>query len=437
MRGAAERHHHAGARRGARGGPRAHARAGSAVRRRAGRGRARPADEPAGVGSRPHRRLRGPLAGAPPRGPAAAAPGAGRGLRRVRDPAPGARLAAAAGPRASGRVPRGGARAGARRPRPPRRGRRRRARDGAAPRAPAHGDHAAGDRAGPARAPRRPRPRPPPGAARAPRRPRAGARRGRAVPARGPRRRLRLRQRAPAPRGRGARVRDRADAGHQRHVPALRRGRGLRAARMVERRGMVLEGGLRHHPPRGVGGRRVRVAAVAPRRLGAAAPRRAGRPRLLVRGRRLRQSARRSPPHRGGVGEGGDLGPGDAILPPLPVGRAAADPGRREPRPCRARARPRRDAAGRRRAVRSARDARRRVGVDVEPVRGLSGLRRPPLPRVLRGVLRAAATACCAAAPGPRAAAWRPRRSATGTCRSAGRSSPACGSHGTCDARAG
>ena len=33
-------------------------------------------------------------------------------------------------------------------------------------------------------------------------------------------------------------------------------------------------------------------------------------PCLLVRGRRLRPSARRAAPHRGGVGEGGNLGAG-------------------------------------------------------------------------------------------------------------------------------
>ena len=53
-------------------------------------------------------------------------------------------------------------------------------------------------------------------------------------------------------------------------------------------------------------------------------PRPARRPRLLVRGRRLRPRARRSPPHRGRVGEGGDLGPASGTSPAPPVGRRAA-----------------------------------------------------------------------------------------------------------------
>ncbi len=80
-------------------------------------------------------------------------------------------------------------------------------------------------------------------------------------------------------------------------------------------------------------------------------------PRVLVRGRRLRPRARCAPSDRGGVGEGGDLDPGTA----------AGDV-----------------------------SARRGVGVDLVLVRGLPGLPRTPLPRVLGGVLRHAPTACCA-----------------------------------------
>ena len=53
---------------------------------------------------------------------------------------------------------------------------------------------------------------------------------------------------------------------------------------------------------------------------GAAPPRSPGGPRLLVRGRRLRARARRPPPDRGRVGEGGDLGPGQQRGPPLSRG---------------------------------------------------------------------------------------------------------------------
>ena len=78
-------------------------------------------------------------------------------------------------------------------------------------------------------------------------------------------------------------------------LDALQRGRRLRAARVVVGRGLGVEGGVRHHPSPGDGGGRTRGARL---------------PRLLVRGRRLRPSARRAPAHRGRVGEGGDLGAG-------------------------------------------------------------------------------------------------------------------------------
>ena len=76
---------------------------------------------------------------------------------------------------------------------------------------------------------------------------------------------------------------------------ALLRGRRLRAPRVVVRRGLGVEGGVRHRRHRhGVDD---------------GAPRRARLPRLLVRGRRLRPLARSTPPHRSRVGEGSDLGP--------------------------------------------------------------------------------------------------------------------------------
>ncbi len=64
-------------------------------------------------------------------------------------------------------------------------------------------------------------------------------------------------------------------------------------------------------------------------------------------------------------------------------------------------------------------------------LRRLPRLPRASLPRVLGGLLRSATTGCCAAARGRRARAWPRRASATGTTRSAARSSPACGSRGT------
>ncbi len=49
---------------------------------------------------------------------------------------------------------------------------------------------------------------------------------------------------------RRAGLRDRPAPGHQRHLDALRRGRRLRAPRVVVRRGLGVEGGVRHHPRR-------------------------------------------------------------------------------------------------------------------------------------------------------------------------------------------
>ena len=129
------------------------------------------------------------------------------------------------------------------------------ARAGGPPRGPAPGDDAAGDRAGAPLAGARRAARRAARGARRPHRPRVGRGPGRAVRARragGP---LRLRQRAPAPPRRAARLPDRPHADHQRDLPALRRGRRLRAPPVVERRGVGLEGGVRHHPPRGLGRR--------------------------------------------------------------------------------------------------------------------------------------------------------------------------------------
>ena len=85
----------------------------------------------------------------------------------------------------------------------------------------------------------------------------------------------------------------------------LRRGRRLRAARVVVRRGAGRGRSSTTSAPSRVDGRRARVANRRCEPLDPAAR----RPRLLVRGRRLRPRARRAPPDRGGVGEGGDLGP--------------------------------------------------------------------------------------------------------------------------------
>ena len=137
--------------------------------------------------------------------------------------------------------------------------------------------------------------------------------------------RLRLRQRAPPPPHRRARLPDRPHPDHQRHLPDVRRGRRLRAPRVVVGRGLGVEGGVRHHPTRGLDGGPGR--RVAPGQARAARPAPARRPRLLVRGRRLRPRARRPPPHRDRVGEGGDLGPGAGAAPAFPWGDEPPVPG--------------------------------------------------------------------------------------------------------------
>ena len=136
-------------------------------------------------------------------------------------------------------------------------------------------------------------------------------------------------------------------------------------------------------------------------------PRRARGPRLLVRGRRLRQSTRRSPPYRGRVGEGGDLGPGTSTGAALPVGLAslrgtatAAPTSTRRARPVPAGALP----AGAV-AVRRARHARRRLGVDRERLPTATPASSPTRTASTPRSSSATATRCCAAARGPRARA--------------------------------
>ena len=109
----------------------------------------------------------------------------------------------------------------------------------------------------------------------------------------------------------------------------------------------------------------------------------------VVRGRRLRPRAPRAPADRGGVGEGVDL--------EAPRRRGGA--------------------------------AGHRTGLGVDGV-GVQRATRASSPTPTASTPRSsstAATASCAAAPGRPTRGSPPRRSATGTSRSAGRSSPACG----------
>ena len=138
----------------------------------------------------------------------------------------------------------------------------------------------------------------------------------------------------------------------------------------------------------------------------------AGRPRELVRGRRLRPRARRPPPDRGGVGDGGDLDQ------PMRSGTRTSASGARH--------------GARRRARRGGGRLRRarllgNVWEWTATSSRLPGLRRPPLPRVLRGLLRRRLPRPARRLLGDAAARRHARPSATGTSRSAGRSSPACG----------
>ena len=103
----------------------------------------------------------------------------------------------------------------------------------------------------------------------------------------------------------------------------------------------------------------------------------------------------------------------------------------RQPRPARVRHRAGRRLPGGREPERRPGHARRRLGVDVQRLPRLPRLPPAPLPRVLRGLLRPRLQASCAAARGRPCAASPARPSATGTCPSGARSSPACASRGT------
>ena len=178
--------------------------------------------------------------------------------------------------------------------------------------------------------------------------------------------------------------------------------------------------------PEGVGPRARRdLAPLDAGRLGATRSRRARGPPLLVRGRRLRTSTRGSAAHRGGVGEGGDLGSGVRFGPAVSVGRRTARrvTGRTSTMACSAPRPPARypDGAS---PYGVLGHARRRLGVDGERLPWLRRLRRPSVPRVLRGLLRQRLQGAARRLVGHTRARGDARRSATGTCRSGARSSP-------------
>ena len=224
--------------------------------------------------------------------------------------------------------------------------------------------------------------------------------------------RLRLRQRAPAPRGRAARLPHRPHAGHERDVADVRRGRRLRAARVVDRRGLGVEGGVRHHRPAdwtatGASGRWTAASRSTPTSPSSTSPgsRPTPSPARTARASRPRRSGRRRRP--------GTRRRGRAAR-----SRGATSPGRRGARNVDQRAFGTAPAGAYPAAPRPsgcARDARRRVGVDRE--RASTATRAsPPIPTASTPRSSSAATtACCAAARGRRGRASRRRRSATGT----------------------
>ena len=193
----------------------------------------------------------------------------------------------------------------------------------------------------------------------------------------------------------------RPHAGHQRHLADLRRGRRLRAPRVVDRRGLGLEGGVRHHAPGGLGrgpGRRAAQRRIDGSRRShpdepvvhvswfeADAFARAHGARLPTRpsGRRRRPGTRTG---RRGPYPWGDEPPCPRAREPRPRGLRPA-PGRRPPR--------------RRLALRRARRCSATCGSG--PPR-LPRLRRLPAPTRTASTPRSSSAptiACCAAARGP------------------------------------
>ena len=151
--------------------------------------------------------------------------------------------------------------------------------------------------------------------------------------------------------------------------------------------------------------------------------------RHVLRSRGVRRVGRRAATHRAGVGEGLRVGSRGECAPSLSVGFVGADDTSRQPRRRLAAARAGGRVSGRCVGLRRRTDARRRMGMDHLAAAAVAGLHADALRAILSTLLRGsgpATTRCCAADRGRSHRASFVPASATGTTRSAGRSSRVC-----------
>ncbi len=193
-------------------------------------------------------------------------------------------------------------------------------------------------------------------------------------------------QRAARAHGRPAGVPDRAGAGHQRRVAA----RSSRPAATTEPQWWS-ERGWAHRVEAGLERPLFWSADGSRRRFGARRGdpgRRAGAARLLLRGRGVRRVGRRPAARPSRSGRRRAPGTPRAAPPALAVGRLGVDARPGQPRRASAASRAGRRLPGGRLGVRRRADDRRRVGVDLVGVRAVARLRADALRRLQRAVLR-------------------------------------------------
>ena len=228
----------------------------------------------------------------------------------------------------------------------------------------------------------------------------------------------------PTPPRRRGRLLHRPHPGHQRGVRRLHRGRRL------PRRALWKDAGWEHriserleHPRSGVARRGMGAAALRP--LGATPGRRAGVPRVLVRGGRLCPLGGTAPAHRGRVGEGGRRWSPDGDDAAVALGRRAArwpsaPTSGRSGHPPPVGSFPR----GRERVGRGAAH-RRRLGVDSSDFLPYPGFDAFPYPEYSAVFFGSEPQGAARRLLGGRAGGHPCPPFATGTCPSAGRFSPA------------